>query len=98
GELAGFLFHSNFHSLGLRKFLLRRKLSDVLSYSHGTEMRTAHAAKVCGLGAFLRQGFVVELARGFGIEREIELIFPAEFEACFANCVVAVLRAGMAFR
>ena len=60
-------------------------------------MRAAHGAEVRGLGAFLRQGFVVELARGFGIEREIELIFPAEFEARFAKRVVAVLRAGMAF-
>ena len=51
-----------------------------------------------GLGTFLRQGLVVELARGFGIEREIELILPTEFEARFGDRVIAVLRAGMAFR
>ena len=49
-----------------------------------------------GLGAILRQGFVVELARGHGVEREIELIFPAEFKARLGDGVVAVLRAGMA--
>jgi hypothetical protein len=36
-----------------------------------------------GLGTFHREGLVVELARGFGIERKIELIFPAKFEPCF---------------
>ena len=50
-----------------------------------------------GLCAFLRERFVVELARGQGIEAEVELIFPAEFEARLAQRVVAVLRAGMAF-
>ena len=50
-----------------------------------------------GLCAFLRQGFVVELARSDGVEAEVELIFPAEFQARLAQCVVAVLRAGMAF-
>jgi len=35
--------------------------------------------------------------RGFGIERKIELIFPAKFETRFADGVVTVLRAGMAF-
>ena len=50
-----------------------------------------------GLGAFLREGFVVELAGALGVEAEVELIFPAEFEAGFAQGVVAVLGTGMAF-
>ena len=50
-----------------------------------------------GLCAFLRQRFVVERASGFGIEREIELIFPAKFKTRFADGVVPVLRTGMAF-
>jgi hypothetical protein len=60
-------------------------------------MRTAHAAEVSRLRAFGRKSFVVELAGGFRIEREIELVFPAKFEARFTDSVVAVLRAGMAF-
>ncbi len=40
-----------------------------------------------GLGAFLREGFVVELARGHGVEAEVELIFPAEFKAGFRKCI-----------
>ena len=48
---------------------------------HRTEVRTAHRTEVCRFRAFLRQGFIVKLARSFGIEREIELIFPAKFEA-----------------
>jgi hypothetical protein len=50
-----------------------------------------------GLRAFLRQSFVMEFARGFGIAAEIELIFPAKFKTRFAQGVVAKLRAGMAF-
>jgi hypothetical protein len=52
--------------------------SNVVSNFHGTEMRPAHGAEVRGLRALLWQGFVVELAHGFGIEREIELIFPSK--------------------
>ena len=61
-------------------------------------MRTTHTTKVSRFSTFLRQGFVVELAGSLGIEREIELIFPTKFEARFADGVVAILRAGMAFR
>src|SRR2546429_9456253 len=75
-----------------------RVFSYVLSYFHRAEMRTAHGTKVRGLGALLRQGLVMKLAGGFGIERQIELIFPTKFEARFADGVVAVLGAGMAFR
>ena len=46
-------------------------------------MRAAHGAEVGGLGAFLREGFVVEFAGGLGVEAEVELVFPAEFEAGF---------------
>jgi len=60
-------------------------------------VRTAHGTEVRGLRSLLRQGFVVKLARGFGIEREIELILPPEFEPGFGDGVVAVLGAGMAF-
>jgi hypothetical protein len=34
------------------------------------------------LGAFLRQGFVVKFLRLLGVEAQIELITPSEFEAC----------------
>src|SRR5439155_27284252 len=76
--------------------MFRCVLTNILSDSHGTKMRSAHGTEVRGLGAFGWKSFIVELARGLGIEREIELIFPAKFEARFANRVVAVLRAGMA--
>jgi hypothetical protein len=78
--------------------LLCSKFPNVLRDPHRTEVRAAHAAEMRGLGAFGGKSFVVELARGFGIERKIELVFPAKFEARFANGVVAALRAGMAFR
>jgi hypothetical protein len=59
-------------------------------------MRAAHGTEMRGLRAFLRQSFVMEFARGFGIAAEIELIFPAKFKTRFEG-VVAKLRAGMAF-
>jgi len=58
-------------------------------------VRAAHAAEVGGFGAFLREGFVVEFAGALGVEAEVELILPAEFEAGFAQGVVAVLGAGV---
>ena len=54
------------------------------------EQKCAVLAPSCG------QRFVVKFARGDGVEAEVELIFPAEFEARLAQRVVAVLRAGMA--
>ncbi len=49
------------------------------------------------LAGFLRQGFVVIGARGGRIERQIELIFPAEFETRLGHGVIADLCARMAF-
>ncbi len=43
------------------------------------------------LGAVLRQRLVVELAGGVGIERQVELILPAEVEPRARNRVVANL-------
>ena len=45
----------------------------------------------------LRKRFIVEVFGGAGIEAEIELILPAEFESGFAKRIVALLRSGMTF-
>jgi hypothetical protein len=52
---------------------------------------------VGGFGSVLWEGFVVIKAGGDGIEVEIELVFPTEFEAGLAEGVVAVLGTGVAF-
>ena len=39
-----------------------------------------------------RQGLVVEIARGIGVEREVELVLPAELEAGAAQRIIAQLR------
>ncbi len=96
-KLVGFLFQTDLESLFFGDFLFSSVFANVLCDFHAAEVRSAHRAEVRGLGAFLRQRLVVKLARGLGIEREIELIFPTKFEAGFADGVVAVLRAGMAF-
>src|ERR1700722_19809901 len=59
-------------------------------------MRAAHGAKMSGLGALLWQSFIVKFPRRLGVEREVELVFPAKFKTRLAQRVVAILRAGMA--
>src|SRR5690606_17138769 len=70
--------------------------ADVVGDLHRAELRAAHGAEVRGLGAVLREGLVVVFAGAFGVEGEVELVFPTEFEAGFAEGVVAVLGGGMA--
>ena len=50
------------------------------------------------LGAFGRQGLVVILFRRVGVEAEVELVAPAEFEAGLAQRIVAHLRGRVALR
>ena len=44
------------------------------------------------LGAFGGQGLVMIFERGFGVERQVELVAPAEIEAGAAQRIVAELR------
>jgi len=60
-------------------------------------MRAAHAAEVRGFCAVGGKSFVVEFLRLVRIERQVELVVPAELEARLGECVVALLRARMAF-
>src|SRR6185503_16010526 len=48
---------------------------------HRAELRPAHRAEVRALRALGRQRLVVERARRVGVERQLELILPAELEA-----------------
>ena len=59
-------------------------------------MGAAHGAEMGEFGAFLRQGFVMELLCLVGIEAEIELIIPAELKTGFGKRIIANLRAGVA--
>ena len=65
---------------GLFRHAVGHKLADVLRDLHRAELRSAHAAEMRGLGALLGQGFVVEGNGAFGIECQVELILPTEFE------------------
>lgn len=49
------------------------------------------------LAGLLRQGFIVVGAGSEWVEREVKLVFPAEFEARFRHRVIADLRARVAF-
>ena len=94
---AGLFFHSFFQRLFFRDSLFRRILPHVLRNLHAAKVRAAHGTEVSRLRSFLRQGFIMEFSGRHRVKRQIELIFPAEFKARLAQCVVAVLRAGMAF-
>ena len=63
--------------------LLCRKFAHFLADLHRAEFRAAHAAEMCGLGAFGGERLVVILLRRVGVERQVELVAPAEFEARF---------------
>ena len=88
--------HPAFERVLLAHALFGGVFADVLGDFHRAEMRAAHGTKMGALGAFLRQGFIVKFARRHGIEAQVELVFPAEFEARLAQRVVAILRARMA--
>ena len=47
------------------------------------------------LGIGMRQGEVVVGAGLVRVERKVELVFPAEFVACFGQCISAELSTGM---
>jgi hypothetical protein len=73
-----------------------RIVPDVLRDLHRAEFRAAHRAEMGDLVRFLRQGLVVEQARGLGVEAEIELVDPAEVEPRARQRVVAQLGGGVA--
>src|SRR5690606_34240170 len=73
-------------------FELRGVIAYLLRDFHGAEFRAAHGTEMRDLVTFLGQGLVVEVPRTLGIEREVELVFPAELEARFRERVVAHLR------
>ncbi len=55
-------------------------VADVLADLHAAEFGAAHGAEVGGLVGLFREGLVVVFAGGFGVEAEVELVFPAELE------------------
>ena len=61
---------------------------------HRAEFRAAHGAERGVFVALFWQRFIVHGASGFGIERELELLFPVELVAGIAEGVVAVPGAG----
>ena len=77
-----------------RTTLFSAVINEFLSNAHCTEIRTAHCAEVI---IVILVALDVVLTCTCGIERKVELILPAEFEAGFAHGVVAHLRTGMSF-
>ena len=68
-------------------------VNKLLGDSHRTEVGTTHGAEVVIVLVAL---YVVLTCAGW-IERQVELVFPAEFEAGLAHGVIADLCAGMSF-
>ena len=63
--------------------LLGRELAHFLADLHRAEFRPAHATEMRRLGALGGERLVVILLGGVGVERQVELVAPAEFEARF---------------
>ena len=59
------------------------ELAHFLADLHRAEFRAAHAAEMRRLGALGRERLVVILFGRVGVERQVELVAPAEFEARF---------------
>ena len=70
-------------------------VAHLLRQLHRAELRSAHRAEVRHLGAVGRQRRVVVRARGDRIERQVELILPAELEPRLRQRIVPCLRARM---
>src|SRR5213593_2590463 len=68
-------------------------LPHVLGDLHRAEVRAAHGAEVGELGALGGERLVVEAARRLRVEREVELVLPAELEAGPRERVVPLARA-----
>ena len=98
GKFFGLFFHSLFQRFFLGDALLCCIFPHVFRDLHAAKVRPAHGAEVRGLRAVLRQGFIMEFSGRHRIKRQVKLVFPPELESGFGNGVVAVLRAGMAFR
>src|SRR5207248_7600107 len=79
----------------LAQTLGARLLAHLVRDAHGAELRPAHRAEVRELVALLRQRRIVEGAGGLGIERQVELVLPAEIEARAGERVVARARSGV---
>jgi len=95
-ELDGFLLHALLQGLAFLEAMTRGVVPHVLGDLHGAEVGAAHGAEVGHLGAFLGQGLVVEFPGLVRVQAQVELVFPAEFEAGLAQGVVPDLGAGVA--
>ena len=65
---------------------------------HRAEVRATHGTEVSGLGAFLRQGLVMEFTGRDRIETQVELILPPEFKPCLRQRIVPMAGTRMALR
>jgi hypothetical protein len=84
-RIRGIFFHALVERFFFGDLLLGGVFADVFRYLHRAKMRAAHIAEMGGFRPLLWQGFIVEFAGGDGVEAEVELVFPAEFEAGFAE-------------
>src|SRR5690606_12077945 len=97
-ELLGFLPHSLLHGLLQREATGCGVLPDVLRDPHAAELRPAHGAEVRRFGRLSGERLVVVRHRSVRIEREAELVSPAEVEGRACRGVTPLLRRRMAFR
>ena len=73
--------------------IFRTVVDELLGDAHRTEVRTAHCAEM----VIILMALDVILACARRVERQVELVFPAEFKTRLAHGIVAQLCARMAF-
>ena len=78
--------------VGIIKAVFLGIVANILGNSHTAKFRPAHWTKVCRFGAFRRKGFIMVFKRSFRIERQIELVPPAEFKARLGNTMMKPFR------
>src|ERR1035441_9984695 len=95
-KLAGLFLHPLLEGLLVADALFGGVFADIFGDLHRAEVRAAHGAEMGQLRALLREGLVVEVAGGGRVEAQVELVFPAELEAGFAERIVALVGRRMA--
>jgi hypothetical protein len=96
-EYLGHLLHAYVRCRALADLALSGVLAQLVGDLHGAELGAAHGAEVSRLSGLLRKRGVVKEACADRVQREIELVGPAELEARAGKRVITEVRHRMAF-
>ena len=90
--------HAFVHRLFFIYIVLLCILPQFLCDAHRAELGPTHGAKVSCLGRLLREGGIMEEARCDRVQRQVELVVPAEFKPRFGEGIIPLLSIGVSLR